>query len=277
MADISIESMKKVTRCLLVLLLCLSAVVPLGAQTEGYGAALLTENGLSGTNTERYYEMHSVMKFPQALYVAAWLERKGIGLETEVTVSRQELMQDTWSPMLKTMGDTRTLTYGELLAFSLQQSDNNACDLLFRLCGGPRKVERYLRRLGLKDIRIRKTERQMHERPSVCCENRCTPAAMVRLLAWFSLHKDDTPALRRVWQLMAECRTGEKRIPAALPPGAALVHKTGTGFGDGQGRCPMNDVGIVLLPDGRSLSIAVFVERATDESQMAEVARELME
>ena len=45
--------------------------------------------------------MHSVMKFPQALYVADYLSRKGVDLDDTIVVDKADLMQDTWSPMRK--------------------------------------------------------------------------------------------------------------------------------------------------------------------------------
>jgi beta-lactamase class A len=71
------------------------------------------------------------MKFPQALYVADFLIRSNFDLNTEVIVRKDELLQDTWSPMVKAFEGEKAFTYSELLALSLQQSDNNACDILF--------------------------------------------------------------------------------------------------------------------------------------------------
>lgn len=270
--------MKNLKSILPAFLICLYPILTLSAQPEDYGACIMKEGALHGTHIDRHYPMFSVMKFPQALYVARQLEKKGCSPNATVTVCKSELMADTWSPMLGMFtDDTRDFTVTELLALSLQQSDNNACDLLFQHFGKPRKTERYMTRLGFKDIRIRKTERQMNERPACAAENSCTPAEMVRLLEWFYRHKDDNASLHLVWTLMSECRTGEKRIPAALPENAVLVHKTGTGFRDAQGRCPLNDAGIILLPDGSHLPIAVFIRQASDESQVAEAARLLLE
>ena len=50
---------------------------------------------------EKRYEMNSVMKFPQAIYVAHYLDSCGISLDQRVTVKKQDLDQNTWSPMLK--------------------------------------------------------------------------------------------------------------------------------------------------------------------------------
>ena len=55
---------------LLSLLLGITQVAELRAQTHPYGAGILN-GGLSyGYQEKKPYAMHSVMKFPQALYVA---------------------------------------------------------------------------------------------------------------------------------------------------------------------------------------------------------------
>lgn len=78
-----------------------------------------------GTADKRY-EMNSVMKFPQAIYVAHFLDSCNISLDQRMTVKKKDLEQNTWSPMLKMIDEEREFSYGELLALSLQQSDNNA-------------------------------------------------------------------------------------------------------------------------------------------------------
>jgi beta-lactamase class A len=48
------------------------------------------------------------------------------------------------------------------------------------------------------------------------------------------------------------------RIKGMLPAGTPVAHKTGSLNGTG------NDVGVVMLPDGRSFAIAVFVMKDTN-------------
>ena len=218
------------------------------------------------------------MKFPQALYVVDYLTKNNIDLNTKVTIRKDELMQDTWSPMLNTFEGQRTFTFSELLALSLQQSDNNACDILFKRCGGPRQVEKYIKKIGFKDIRIQKTEKQMHTNPALSNKNWCTPQAMVGLLDWFITHHNDNETLRYIWKLMEECQTGKDRLPAALPTSARVVHKTGTGYplptGQPSGIC---DVGIIILDSGQQFPIAVFITNPSSLSRIAEVTKQLLE
>jgi beta-lactamase class A len=100
-----------------------------------------------------------------------------------------------------------------------------------------------------------------------------TPRAMAELLVRFTkgelLSKDSTELLR---DALRRCKTGDKRIRALLPPGTLVFDKTGTAA-----RCT-NDVGLVRLPDGRELAVAVYVKSSpkppeTRERTIAELAR----
>lgn len=261
------------------LLFFLALSLGLQAHAQRCGAHIIKGDldiSYEGT-AEKRYEMNSVMKFPQAIYVAHYLDSCGISLDLRVTVKKQDLEQDTWSPMLKMIDVEREFTYGELLALSLQQSDNNACDLLFKLCGAPSKVQKYIKSLGFEDIRIKWTEKQMHNKPQRSRDNWCTPRDMAELLEWFYCERQSSPMLMHIWNLMINCKTGEKRIMAALPQGAKLAHKTGTGFSKSKKTLRgINDVGIVVMPNGDFYPIAIFIKRTKREEEVAEIARLLL-
>jgi beta-lactamase class A len=63
-----------------------------------------------------------------------------------------------------------------------------------------------------------------------------------------------------------------------LPAGTVVAHKTGSsGMQDGLSRAT-NDVGLVTLPDGRHLAVAVFVsdtkvDDATRDAVIAKITR----
>ena len=236
----------------------------------------MRDGSVRGMNENERFAMHSVMKFPQALYVADYLSRKGLNLDETKVVDKAGLMQDTWSPMLKQFDSRKSFSYAELLELSLGLSDNNACELLFKFCGKPKAVEMYMRKLGFRDIHVRTTEEQMHKNPAKAIENSSTPAEMVRLFEWFYHHKDDNQYLAFIWKAMADCSTGLKRIPAATPEDARIVHKTGTGFPLPEGLQDMNDAGIVLMPDGSHAVIAVFTTLSPSESVIANIAKQLL-
>ena len=245
--------------------------------SSSYGACIIRDGFVSGINKDERFAMHSVMKFPQALYVADYLSSKGLALDDTIVVDKADLMQNTWSPMLKRFEGKQAFSYAELLELSLVQSDNNACELLFKHCGKPRAVEKYIRKLGFYDIHVRMTEEQMHNNPAKAIENSSTPAEIARLFEWFYHHKDDNQYLSFIWKTMADCSTGLKRIPAAIPADARIVHKTGTGFPSVEGLQDMNDTGFILMPDGSHVIIAVFTTNSPSEAVIADIAKQLLE
>ena len=263
---------------LFIIIFILASPLTLESQNEVIGAYVKKGGIEKGINATNRFPMYSVMKFPQALYVADFLAKNNIELSAEIIVKKDELMQDTWSPMLNMFKDHRIFTYSELLALSLQQSDNNACDILFKLCGGPGKVEKYIRNLGFKDIRIQKTEKQIHTNPVSSNKNWCTPQSIAALLDWYIVHHNDSEPLRFIWKLMAECQTGKDRLPAAFPNSARVIHKTGTGYplpsGQPSGIC---DIGIIILDNGQPFPIAVFINNPSPQSRIPDVAKQLLE
>ena len=263
-------------RKLLILIMLLPALLFAQPKTERYGACVLFNDTAVIFNHHESFALHSVMKFPQAIYVADYLNRNGLALTDTIVVDKAKLMQDTWSPMLKMFEGKKAFSYAELLELSLAQSDNNACDILFEHCGKPKAVTKFLHKLGFPYIHIRFTERQLHKSPAKAIENNATPWEMVRLLEWFYNHKDDNQYLTFVWNTMSKCSTGLKRIPAAIPEGATIVHKTGTGFPNGDGTQDMNDAGIVILPDGRCVFIVIFIPNSKSENEIAELAKQLL-
>ena len=126
-----------------------------------YGASIMNGDLYCGHQEDSVFAMHSVMKFPQALYVADYLHKKGLTLSDSVLVHKDSLDAETWSPMLSIFEGMRYFTFAELIEWSLKQSDNNACDLLFASCGQPDAVEKYIHTLGFKDIHVQLTEKEM--------------------------------------------------------------------------------------------------------------------
>lgn len=245
-------------------------------RTAGYGLCIISAQKEAGVNSGNFFPMHSVMKFPQALYVADYLQRNDIPLDSAVVVWKKELMQDTWSPMMVGMDESQTFSIRELLRLSLIESDNNACDLLFKLFGMPEAVDSFIKELGFKDINVAATEQQMHDDVTLTAVNCCTPAEMARLLIWFVEHKNDNTNYREIWEMMAACNTGADRIPAAFGADCRIVHKTGTGFPPKEGLPQLNDAGIVIFPDGRVTAVAVFVPHPQSQTDLSEIVKQKM-
>ena len=244
------------------------------------GIALLTEGGDSLTvNNSCRYPLMSVLKFHQALAVCEYLYERHQSLDTLLHVAPGELKPDTWSPLrdkYQTAGrtDSIPISVRELLSYTLQQSDNNACDILFDRILPPVQVTRFLQeRTRLNDFNLVYTEDEMKESHARCYENWSTPYAAVCLMAMF-LQTDlvHEPYKSFMKETMLACRTGLSRLPAPfMETNAAIGHKTGSGYVMPDGRVSAtNDVGFIALPDGSRYAIAVFVKDSGYDEQASE-------
>ncbi len=237
-------------------------------------------------NGHQRFPMMCVYKFPISLALADVCRAGGTAFDDSCTVVAAELHRDTYSPMTDRYADIDTVSISlrELLAYTLQMSDNNASDILLKRAGGAGRVESYIRSLGVDDIDIRWSEAEMHADTARCRDNSCTPLAMAALLSRFDAADNDT-LTAEIKRLMETCATGTDRL---LPPlseaGALLGHKTGTGDITTDGRPQaINDVGYVHTPDGRHVySIAVFISDSSYDIQstsamIAEISRMVYE
>ena len=237
------------------------------------GIAVWTDKGdMLRYNDHVHFPLLSVFKFHVALAVLDKMDKQSISLDSIVSIKASQMPPNTYSPLRKKFPDQDfTITLRELMQYSISQSDNNACDILFRVFGGPAATDEYLRSMGLRDFAIEATEDDMHRDLADCYRNWTTPLEAVRLLEWLVSGKAAKGAYRDfIEQTMISCQTGRDRLPAPLAVTKAVIgHKTGTGDRNGKGQIiGTNDIGFVFLPDGRRYSIAVLV-RDSEESEQA--------
>lgn len=239
-------------------------------------AVIINGKDTVSVNGTEEFPMMSVFKFPQSLAVADYCIRNNIALSDSITIKADEIMENTWSPMRDKYGVTdMKRPVSELLDYTLRQSDNNACDILFRLIGGPFVADSLMKSLGHDDIRINHTEEDMHRDPSLSYLNSSTPLEMAILFDRFyrqGMYKDN-PYHEYIAKSMMSCETGLDRLYAPLAnTNSRIGHKTGTGDLNAQGRImAVNDAGYIFVNDDSGYAIAVFV---TDSGyDMAETSK----
>lgn len=218
------------------------------------------------------YPMHSVVKFPLALSVLDRVDRGLLALDGKIRVTPEQLTPGTWSPLRDKFPKGGDFTLRELLRFSMQESDNHACDILFGLVGGPAAVQKDLERWGIKDISVKFTEAGMAADWNAQYANSARPSAMNALLKAFDEGKVLKEESRKVlWDMMASCTTGGGRLKGLLPGTWTVAHKTGTGGSRGViAVSAVNDAGIIVLPDGRKMALTVFVMDSADPAPACE-------
>jgi beta-lactamase class A len=206
--------------------------------------------------------MQSVYKFPLAVAMLHQIDKGKFTLDQKIHIAKTDLLPHMWSPLQKKYPNGNVdVTLREILSYTVSQSDNNGCDILFRLLGGPKEVEKYIHGIGVKDIAIVATEEEMHREWPVQFTNWCRPMSMVQLLdLFFQKNILSQPSKEFLWKIMMETITGRKRIKGLLPEGTIVGHKTGTGGRDDNGVLgAINVVGIMVLPNGDHVALAFFV------------------
>jgi beta-lactamase class A len=224
--------------------------------------------------------MHSVMKFPIAMTVLHLVDQGKYKLDEKMKVRKSDLRPNTWSPLRDKFPGGTEIALSDLLGYMVSQSDNDACDYLLKKIGGPQVVENYVKSLGVTGIAVRASEEEMAQSWEVQYTNWCKAADVVQLLDIFyqakALSKTSNDFLMKV---MLETTTGPKRLKGLLPADAAVAHKTGTSPTNAEGLTPAtNDVGIITLPNGKHLAIAVLVcnsraDEATRDLVIAKIAK----
>jgi len=244
----------------------------------GVGVKHLESGDTISIHGKDHFPMQSVYKFHLALAVLADVDQGKLSADQKVLIRKEDYFP-THSPIADKYPDGNVeLTISELLSYTVSTSDNIGCDILFKLVGGPKKVEAYIHGLGVRDIAIVNTEREMHQDWDAQFYNWTTPKAMVELLEIFYHKKILSPQSRDfLVKIMEQTATGKKRIKGHLPAGTVVAHKTGTG-GKDEVISAMNDVGVVTLPSGDHFAIALFVANpkdsiATVESVMAKISK----
>ncbi|AYB31853.1 class A beta-lactamase, subclass A2 [Chryseolinea soli] len=215
-----------------------------------------------------HFPMQSVFKFPLAIMVLHEVDKGTLALDQKIHLRKEDMLLNTWSPMAEKYPEGNVdLALSEILRYTVSQSDNSGCDVLFRLMGGPKKVNDFLRGLGITQITIAATETEMHQAWPVQFTNWCEPVAMVALLKQFDRGNILSPTSREfLWKIMVETSTGPKRIKGLLPEGTVVAHKTGTGDYNAEGVLgAMNDAGIIVLPGGSHVAVVVYISQTKEK------------
>lgn len=222
---------------------------------------------------DTFFPMQSVFKFPIALAVLDKVDKGELSLNRRIFLKKTDLRPNTWSPLRDRYKNGNVhVSLKEILRTTIKDSDNNGCDILLKLAGGPHAVTAYLRKNGIEDMTVATSERAMHGDWNIQARNRATPEAANRLLRLFyekKLLKPDTQAF--LSSAMRDSMVSPERLRNGLPPKTPLIHKTGTSmaFYKKQGNT-VNDIGIVILPDGTPLFISVFVSHGKEPKGITE-------
>jgi beta-lactamase class A len=224
--------------------------------------------------------MHSVIKLPIAMAVLHLVDSGLFTLDKTIKVKKKDL--DTlYSPMRDKFPDGGDFTLRDLLGYMVSQSDNDAADVVLNFLGGTDGVDYYLHTIiKVKGIDINASEADMAKDWGAQYTNWAKPIDVVKLLDKIYNGNILSPASRGfLIGIMQKTTTGPNRIKGLLPAGTVVAHKTGTSPTNAAGLSPAtNDVGVITLPNGKHVAIAVMVcnstaDEATRDKVIASIAK----
>lgn len=248
--------------------------------TVGVGIMNFEDGDTLMFNGKEHFPMQSVYKFHLALAVLNQVDKGKLTLNQNIFVNKSDLIPYLNSPIREKYPQGNVnLPLSEIIKYTVSQSDNVGCDLLFKLIGGPEKANKFIHNLGVKDVAILDPEVRIQNDWSLQYKNYSTPFAAIQLLQKFHRQQILSKSSQDfIYKIMVETTTGLDKIKGLLPRKAIVAHKTGSSGKNKEGLTGgTNDIGIVTLPNGKQFAIAIFVsnsmeDEVTNDKMIAEIA-----
>jgi len=238
----------------------------------GVAATVLETVESVSLNSNEHFPMQSVYKLPIGMAVLKEVDAGKIKLDQKVQVEKSDFVRiGQRSPIRDKYPNGAELSVGELLRLMITESDGTASDVLMNLVGGTKAVMNYLSELGINEIIVANTEKEFGQDQTLQYKNWASPEGAVALLR--ALHErrglsEQSQVL--LLNFMTESPTGPKRLKGLLPKGTIIAHKTGTSGTIEGVTAATNDIGIITLPGGRHLAVAIFVADSPANETMRE-------
>jgi beta-lactamase class A len=228
-------------------------------------------------NPTAHPPMQSVFKLPLGLTILHQVEQGKYSLDQPIRFLPEDLiLPKPYSPLQDKYPNADVdVPLRTLLQMTVSLSDNTAADVLLRLAGGTKVVNDYVASLGVTGFELKDGERALHREMPLQYRNWFAPQGAVQLLRRIS---DHSPLTREHTALLLEWMVPAKpsgRLDGDLPAGTKVAHKSGSSDVDNGVAHAFNDIGLIALPDGRQLAIAVFVTDSTadEKTRMKVIAR----
>jgi len=260
-----------------------SAIVAQGRGRIGVAAVDLDGGGQILINGDMPFPMASTAKIAIAATYLSGVEQGRLRLDQQFPMMVPVAETADARGAVAAVRPGMMMSAQSLMELSITRSDNHATDGLIAAVGGIGAVNAWLSRIGVTGQHLDHTmatlvrdDGRVNPVTTIDTRTSSTPRAMVSLLAAIDRGGALSPESRAVLlDTMTRTSTGRNRIRSGLPEGVVFAHKTGTLAG------VTDDVGIVRLPDGRHLAIAIFVTgpegHTAHAGMIAQIARVLYE
>jgi beta-lactamase class A len=186
---------------------------------------------------DRQFDAASTMKILYAAYLYKQAAAGEVDLDIPQTLTGADI-QHYGTGSIQFDAPPYTYTYRELVKRMMHESDNTAAFVIAKRMGHP-ELQSFAEFLGMNHTNIE--------------ANTTTAGDMATLMQkLYTEQLVDHNATQEILLVMRNTQF-EDRIPALLPGGTLVSHKTGDALNGGQ-----HDVGIVESPDGKRYVVSVF-------------------
>lgn len=224
--------------------------------------------------------MQSVFKLPLAMTILHQVEQKKFSLDQPIHFRRADLFVPHAVSALQDEFPQAgvDVPLQKLLQLSVSLSDNAAADILLRLAGGPGVVQDYMASLGVEGFHLVDGEHALHRDESLQYRNWFEPAGAIQLLRRINDHPPLAPQHTELLLGWMRSSPLTSRLQGELPKGTIVAHKSGSSGMENGLAAATNDIGLIPLPDGRQLAVAVFItdssaDDATRDKVIARIGR----
>lgn len=158
--------------------------------------------------------MQSVYKLPISLAVIKKYEYQHLDLEEPIAVTKDDIVgPNQHSPLQDNFPKGTQISVRDLIKYAIEESDGTASDVLMRVAGGPARIQGYLGTIGITDMKILSTEKQIGADRETQYKNWSTPKAAVDQLR--ALQKGRALSYegdrKMILQMMTESSPGPKK------------------------------------------------------------------
>lgn len=233
------------------------------AQTLGAGHFQVSAKDLQTGETyrfgdERTYDAASTMKLLFAAYLYHQVSAGQFNLDEHVTIPVSDI-QRYGTGTIQHQTEPWQGTYRDLARLMMEQSDNTAAHVIAD-------------KLGIDNLQTFADDLNLSQ--TAVADNTTTPDDMLKLLE--AIHSGTVANAEQTKGLLGilDDSAFEDRLPAKLPEGTKVYHKTGDAIGGG-----LHDVGLVEYR-GHTYAVAIFTARqgpdqADTKARMADASRDI--
>ncbi len=223
-------------------------------------------------NGNKHLPMQSVYKYHLAATVLHEVDSGKFDLNDTIKITKEHLDSPLWSVIRKKNPNGGNFTLGDVIKYTVANSDNIGCDILFDLIGGPIMVQNYMHEISISEVAIRHKEAMIQNDWELQYQNWTTANTANKALKLLYENKGNllsTESHAFLWEVMKKSWFGNISMKTYLPENTVIAHKTGHSGKNEKGITgAQNDIGIIFLPNGNYFYLSILISNSTEESEV---------